>query len=139
MISFFYETKVEPLDEKKVSSWIGDVILSEGKSEGDINFILCDDNYLLKINQDFLGHDTFTDIISFDNTLGNQLHGDIYISYERVIDNAITYQVSTQEELRRVIIHGILHFCGYKDKEDEERIDMRQKENEKLLMFHVEH
>ncbi|MEW7289563.1 rRNA maturation RNase YbeY [Aquimarina sp. 2304DJ70-9] len=138
MINFFYETKVEALDEASLISWIGVVILSENKTEGEINFIMCDDDYLLQINQVFLDHDTYTDIISFDNTIGNQLHGDIFISVERVVDNAKIYGVSVDEEMRRVLIHGVLHLCGYKDKTDEEEKLMRQKENEKLELFHVE-
>ncbi len=138
MINFFYETEVETLDESNLISWIGNVILSEEKTEGEINFIICDDKYLLKINQDFLDHDTYTDIISFDNTIGNQLHGDIFISIERVVDNANTFDVSVDEEMRRVLIHGVLHLCGYKDKTPNEEILMRQKEDEKLLLFHVE-
>lgn len=139
MINFFYETDRKLPNEAALSSWINAVILSENKSEGEINFILCNDEYLLKINQDFLDHDTFTDIISFDNTIDNQLNGDIFISVERVTDNAKEFVVSVEEEMRRVLIHGILHFCGYKDKSEEDERLMRQKENEKLLMFHVEH
>ena len=139
MINFFYETNIKLPNEAALSSWINAVILSENKSEGEINFILCDDKYLLKINQDFLDHDTFTDVISFDNTIGNQLNGDIFISAERVKDNANEFMVSEEEEMRRVLIHGVLHFCGYKDKSDIDEKLMRQKEEEKLLMFHVEH
>ncbi len=139
MINFFYETDFKLDNEETLSSWINQVILSENKSEGEINFILCDDDYLLKINQDFLNHDTYTDIISFDNGMGNQLNGDIFISIERVRENAIDFSVSVDEEMRRVLIHGVLHFCGYKDKTEDEKNLMGLKENEKLLMFHVEH
>ncbi|WP_062055090.1 rRNA maturation RNase YbeY [Aquimarina longa] len=139
MINFFYETDSKLASEASLSSWISTVILSEKKTEGEISFIICDDEYLLKINQDFLNHDTYTDIISFDTTLGNQLNGDIFISSERVRENATEFKVSFDEEMRRVLIHGVLHFCGYKDKSEEEAKLMRQKENEKLLMFHVEH
>ncbi len=139
MINFFYETDIKPLNETDLSSWIRNVILSEEKSEGEINFILCNDEYLLKINQDFLDHNTYTDIISFDNTLGNELHGDIFISHERVVENSEKYRVTVDEELRRVLVHGVLHFCGYKDKSTEEKEMMTRKENEKLSMFHVEH
>ncbi|WP_074409873.1 rRNA maturation RNase YbeY [Aquimarina megaterium] len=139
MINFFYETNIELPNEAALSSWVSAVISSENKTEGEINFILCDDEYLLKINQDFLNHDTFTDIISFDNTMGDQLNGDIFISKERVAENAKEFMVPVEEEMRRVLVHGILHFCGYKDKLEEEKKLMRQKENEKLLMFHVEH
>ncbi|GGX19734.1 rRNA maturation RNase YbeY [Aquimarina muelleri] len=139
MINFYYETDIEFKNETFLIKWINSVILSEKKTEGEINFIFCNDEYLLKINQEFLNHDTYTDIISFDNTLGNQLNGDIFISIDRVRDNAIEFNVQEEEETRRVIIHGILHFCGYKDKSKEEESLMRSKENEKLLMFHVEH
>ncbi|TSE05125.1 MULTISPECIES: rRNA maturation RNase YbeY [Aquimarina] len=139
MINFFYETDFKLNYQETLSLWIGQVISSENKSEGEINFILCDDEYLLKINQDFLNHDTYTDIISFDNRMGNQLNGDIFVSVERVKENAVDFGVSFDEEMRRVLIHGVLHFCGYKDKTEEEKAVMRQKENEKLLMFHVEH
>ncbi|WP_299212926.1 rRNA maturation RNase YbeY [uncultured Aquimarina sp.] len=139
MINFFYESVDIDIDEERVSSWIRNVIMSEKKKEGEISFIFCNDDYLLKINQDFLDHDTYTDIISFDNSLGNELHGDVFISHERVVENSVTYAVSVEEELRRVIVHGVLHFCGFKDKTEEESVIMRQKENEKLAMFHVEH
>lgn len=139
MINFYYETDFEFNNEDFLVKWIRSVIISEEKTEGEISFIFCDDKYLLKINQDFLNHDTYTDIISFDNSLGNQLNGDIFISVERVKENAVEFNVKEEEEMRRVIIHGILHFCGYKDKSTEEEKLMRSKEDEKLLMFHVEH
>ncbi|MBQ4820046.1 rRNA maturation RNase YbeY [Aquimarina sp. MMG016] len=139
MINFYSETYFKLTNKNAVSSWISRVIASEKKSEGEINFIFCNDKYLLKINQDFLDHDTYTDIISFDNSIGNQLNGDVFISVERVFDNARIYETDNDEELRRVIIHGVLHFCGYKDKSEDEARLMRQKEEEKLTMFHVEH
>ncbi len=139
MINFFYEAGSKKIDEEGLRPWISKVIVSENKNEGEINFIICDDSYLLKINQDFLNHDTYTDIISFDNGVGNQLNGDIFVSVERVKDNATIFKVPFNEELKRVLIHGVLHFCGYKDKTEEEELLMRQKEDEKLLMFHVEH
>ncbi|GAA4273254.1 rRNA maturation RNase YbeY [Aquimarina gracilis] len=138
MISFFYETEIETINEKDFSAWIGSVINSENKDEGHINYIFCDDEYLLKINQDFLNHDTYTDIISFDNTIGNELHGDIFISYERVVENAKEFGVDVYEELKRVMVHGVLHFCGYKDKTKEEEMIMRRKEDQKMALFHVE-
>ena len=138
MINFYYETEIKLHNEDFLIKWISSVILSEKKTEGEISYIFCDDEYLLKINQDFLNHDTYTDIISFDNSLGNQLNGDIFISVERVKENAVEFNVSEDEEMRRVIIHGILHFCGYKDKNKEDEKLMRSKENEKLLLFHVE-
>ncbi len=138
MINFFYETEIKPLQELDLTTWINKVILSENKTIGEINFIICDDEYLLKINREFLDHDTYTDIISFDNTIGNELHGDVFISADRVFENAHKFKVTEAEEMRRVLVHGILHFCGYKDKSDEDSRLMRQKENEKLLLFHVE-
>ena len=114
------------------------MISTEGKKTGEISFIFCDDDYLLDINQRYLDHDTYTDIISFDASVGNILNGDIFISTQRVAENAGLYEVQFQEELKRVIIHGVLHLCGYKDKTPAEEQEMRQKEEEKMKMFHVE-
>jgi len=138
MISFNYETTFEIPDESQFSQWISNVILSENKKEGDINYIFCDDNYLLQINEEYLNHDTLTDIISFDYSVGNELHGDIFISIERVQENASDFHVSFKEELLRVMAHGILHYCGFKDKTEAEELIMRNKENEKIKLFHVE-
>ena len=138
MISFNYETGFELQDEAKYEGWLSRVIESEDKTEGEINYIFCDDDYLLKMNEEFLDHDTLTDIISFDYTMGNLISGDIFISVERVKDNAADYNVSFEEELRRVMVHGILHYCGYKDKTEEDSQVMRAKEEDKMGMFHVE-
>jgi len=138
MISFNYETEFELTNESAVESWIGRVIASEQKSEGELSYIFCDDVYLLGLNQQYLQHDTLTDIISFDYSLGNELSGDIFISVERVRENAEDYNQSFENELLRVIIHGVLHYCGYKDKTETDEQLMRQKENEKIAMFHVE-
>lgn len=137
MISFNYETDFKIQKPRLHSKWLSDVIRSEGKREGEINYIFCDDAYLLGINQQYLDHDTLTDIISFDYSVGNELHGDIYISVERVKDNAIEFEAAFDEELRRVLVHGVLHYCGYKDKSKSEEQIMRQKEEEKMKMFHV--
>ena len=137
MISFNYETDFELSDETAISDWLSQVILSESKKEGDINYIFCDDEYLHKINVEYLDHDTLTDIISFDYSVGNELHGDIFVSIERVADNAKDFKVSFDEELKRVLVHGILHYAGYKDKSEEDELKMRQKEEEKIAMFHV--
>jgi len=137
MISFNYETDYELSDETAISDWLSQVILSESKKEGDINYIFCDDEYLHKINLQYLNHDTLTDIISFDDCVGNLLNGDIFISVERVADNAKDFEVTFDEELKRVLVHGILHFAGYKDKSQEDELKMRQKEEEKIAMFHV--
>jgi rRNA maturation RNase YbeY len=137
MISFNYELDFKLDQEGLYADWISNVISSENKVEGDINYIFCDDDYLVEINKRYLDHDTLTDIISFDYSIRNKLQGDIFISIERVGENAIDFNVDFNEELKRVLVHGILHYCGYKDKgEDEERL-MRQKEEEKMKMFHV--
>jgi len=138
MISFNYETDFELGNELLFSNWINKIIESENKLEGEINYIFCDDDYLHKINLQYLNHDTLTDIISFDYSEGNFLQGDIFISIERVQDNATDFNISLLEELKRVMAHGILHYCGYKDKSAEEEKIMRQKEEEKMKMFHVE-
>jgi rRNA maturation RNase YbeY len=138
MIDFNYETDFKLDNEDQISSWISSVIISENKKEGEINYIFCDDDYLLKINLEHLNHDTLTDIISFDYSVGNELHGDIFISVERVKDNASDFEVSFEEELRRVMAHGVLHYCGFKDKTDVDAALMRSKEEDKLAMFHVE-
>lgn len=139
MISFNYELDFKLNDEAVYSEWISKVISSELKNEGEINYIFCDDEYLLQINQQYLDHDTLTDIISFDYSVGNELHGDIFISIERVRDNASDFGVSFDEELKRVMAHGVLHYCGYKDKSEADEKLMREKEEEKMKMFHVKH
>jgi probable rRNA maturation factor len=129
MISFNYETDFKLDNIAKVSSWISEAILAEGFKEGEINYIFCSDDYLHQMNVDFLGHDTLTDIISFDYTIGKELHGDIYISVERVNENALDFKVSFSDEMARVIIHGVLHYCGYKDKSEADEKQMRVKED----------
>lgn len=128
------------METKKLAftDWLSAVIVSEEKNEGEINYIFCDDEYLHKINVEYLNHDTLTDIISFDYTVGNEISGDIFVSVERVEDNAKDFNVSFEEELKRVLAHGILHYCGYKDKSDADAELMRSKEDEKIAMFHVE-
>mgnify|MGYP000129337342 FL=1 len=138
MISFNYETDFELHNEPDFSKWLSAVILSENKKEGEINYIFCDDDYLLEINQQYLDHDTLTDIISFDYSVGNEINGDIFVSVERVKENASDYNVTFQEEIQRVLVHGILHYCGYKDKTESDELIMRAKEEEKMKMFHVE-
>jgi rRNA maturation RNase YbeY len=139
MISFNYENEFELSNEEQLSNWISSVIVSEDKKEGEINYIFCDDEYLLGLNEQYLNHDTLTDIISFDYSVGKELHGDIFISTERVLENAAEFKVSFEEELKRVMVHGVLHYCGYKDKSEEDEKLMRSKEDEKIKMFHVEH
>lgn len=138
MIDFNYECDFTLENKEAISTWLSAVIVSEKKKEGEINYIFCDDEYLHKINMEYLNHDTLTDIISFDYSVGNELNGDIFISIERVQDNANDFNVSFEEELKRVIVHGVLHYCGYKDKDEESERLMRSKEDEKIAMFHVE-
>ncbi|QEE48793.1 rRNA maturation RNase YbeY [Flavobacterium alkalisoli] len=135
MISFNYETDFELENESQYEDWVSEIIESEDKTEGEINYIFCDDEYLLQKNIEFLNHDTLTDIISFDYTMGNLISGDIFISVERVKDNAKDFNVAFEDELRRVMAHGILHYCGYKDKSEEDSALMRDKENEKMNLF----
>jgi probable rRNA maturation factor len=138
MINFNYETEFSLENEVAITAWISSVIISEGKNEGEINYIFCDDEYLHKINVEHLGHDTLTDIISFDYCVGNEINGDVFVSVERVAENAVDFNVTFDEELKRVLVHGVLHYCGYKDKTDADEQLMRSKEDEKLAMFHVE-
>jgi len=138
MIEFNYETDFELKDEAAYADWLARVIESEDKTEGEINYIFCNDEYLLAKNIEFLNHDTLTDIISFDYTMGNLISGDIFISIERVKENAADFKVAFEEELMRVIVHGVLHYCGYKDKTPEDEQLMRAKEEEKIALFHVE-
>ena len=129
MITFNSETPFSLENEAKIASWVQHIIVSEGYTVGEVGYIFCNDSYLNNINKEFLNHDTLTDIISFDYCLGKQVNGEIYISIERVTDNAKLYQVSFENELSRVIIRGVLHFLGYSDKTPEEKKGMRLKEN----------
>jgi len=138
MINFNYETDFTLDNEEAIAAWLTNVITSENKKEGEINYIFCDDEYLHKINLEYLNHDTLTDIISFDYTMGNEISGDIFVSVERVKDNANDFNVAFDEELKRVLVHGVLHYCGYKDKGEADELLMRNKEDEKIALFHVE-
>lgn len=138
MVIFNYETDFQLENESDYEQWIDTIIESENKEPGEINYIFCDDDYLLNLNKEYLNHDTLTDIISFDYTIGDLISGDIFISIERVRDNAKDYEVSFNEELLRVLAHGVLHYCGYKDKTEQDTLLMRTKEQEKINMFHVE-
>lgn len=136
MIEFTYQTpNFEIKEEDKYQRWIKKIIESEGKQEGDINYIFCDDEYLHKINVEYLKHDTLTDIITFDYTQENILSSDIFISVERIRENAVEFGVRVEDELHRVMSHGILHLCGFKDKTEQDSKTMREKEEEKMNMF----
>lgn len=135
MIDFFSETDFELKDANSYNQWISNIIEEEGFTLGDINFIFCDDEALHKINLEYLNHDTLTDIISFDYSINKELHGDIYISIDRVKENAEVFQVSFENELSRVLIHGILHFMGHKDKTPFEQQQMRALENQAINKY----
>ena len=118
----------------EVSAWVRQVAKSYGKVMGDINYIFVDDETMLDINRRFIGHDYYTDHIGFDYTEGNALSGDIYISLDTVRTNAEQFSVTQDEELRRIIIHGLLHLCGLRDKTPEERAEMQRAEDKALTM-----
>ena len=128
MINFNYETEFNLEEEEVLSKWIIDAISNEGFKLEEINYVFCDDEYLHKLNVEFLDHDTLTDVISFDYSVGKIVQGDIFISVERVIDNAKDFKVDFDSELKRVIVHGVLHYCGYKDKTESDASLMREKE-----------
>lgn len=129
MINYFFENIDKKEIETRISVWLEDLILSENKKPGDINYIFCDDDYLLKVNQDYLDHDYYTDIITFDYVKGKTISGDIFVSLPRILDNAFTLSQDFESEFRRVLAHGLLHLCGYKDKTEKEESTMRQKED----------
>lgn len=122
-------------EPKKVQKWLSEVIFRRGKSVGNINYLFCDDEYLLGVNRQYLNHDTYTDIITFDYVVGGLISGDILISFERVGENAAKYGVPFEQELHRVIVHGVLHLLGQGDKSDEEAAQMRRLEEEALLLW----
>lgn len=134
MIQFFYENLPESVNTD-YKAWLEEIIFSEEKKPGEINYIFCDDDYLLKVNQDYLQHDYYTDIITFDYVRGRTISGEIFVSLQRISDNATTLSKNYEEELRRVLAHGILHLCGYKDKTEEEEKQMREKEDHYLAKY----
>ncbi len=139
MIDFNYETDFDLENEFYYSDWLSRIISSEKFDVGSLTYIYCSDAYLLEINIEYLKHDTLTDIITFDYCEGKLISGDIFISIDRVKDNALEFKVSFKEELLRVMAHGLLHLMGFKDKSDAESALMRSKEEEKIKLFHVEH
>ncbi|MCF2496613.1 MULTISPECIES: rRNA maturation RNase YbeY [Dyadobacter] len=137
MLNFFTENVdfdlLRPLKTKK---WIKNTSKSEGYEIADLNYIFCDDDYLLEINKQYLDHDYFTDIITFDNSEeDNVIEGDIYISVDRVRENAATFHADFETEMRRVLIHGLLHLMGYDDTDEKLKSAMRAKEDQYLLLF----
>ena len=129
MIIFNYETDFSLDNSDEIIDWLVRAVETENFNIDEISYIFCSDDYLLDINNKYLKHNTLTDIISFDETMGKMIAGDIFISIDRVRENADIYKVSFNNELHRVMIHGVLHFCGYKDKSKEEKGIMREKED----------
>lgn len=130
---------VPPIEnDQPFLDWLSRVAESEGYSLSALTYIFCNDQYLLGLNQTYLSHDTLTDIITFDYVEGTSVSGDIFISVDRLIENAAIFKVSFEEERLRVMAHGLLHLMGYKDKTPEDQLVMSNKENEKIKMFHVE-
>lgn len=125
----------ELADASRVKKWITAVVDAQGKRVGNLNYLFCDDAYLIGVNQTYLNHDTYTDIITFDYVEGNVVSGDILISVERVRENAHLFNTSFEQELHRVIIHGVLHLLGQADKSDEDAAEMRRKEESALDLW----
>lgn len=137
MVSTFFEDieEVEIATNSFYESWLEKVSAIESKQLGEISIILTSDDYLLTINQEYLQHDYYTDIITFDYSEEDVINGDLFISIERVKENALTNAVSFENELNRVVVHGYLHLCGYKDKSESEEKSMRKKENQMLALL----
>lgn len=129
MINYYFEDVEEITIPEHSSTWIEELIQTENKKPGAINYIFCSDSYLLKINQDYLQHDYYTDIITFDYVKGSTISADIFVSLPRISENAQTLHTEFSEELKRVLAHGVLHLCGYKDKTENEQREMRGKED----------
>jgi rRNA maturation RNase YbeY len=136
MISVFFEdiSSTPNFDSEFLVSWISKVVESENKMLGEISYVFCSDEYLLEMNREHLNHDYYTDIITFDYCFENFVSGDLFISIDRVLDNAKEFSSIFKDELDRVCVHGVLHLCGYKDKSDDDEVLMRRKEDEKLLL-----
>jgi rRNA maturation RNase YbeY len=124
---------------RNVKSWLASLAKRHNRTLGDVSIVSCSDEELLTYNRKYLDHDTYTDIITFDNTEGTTLSGDLLISFDRVLENAENQGLGFQEELRRVMAHGVLHMVGLKDKTPDDVLAMRQAEDHALQMFHVEH
>lgn len=137
MIEFSSQNDFVLEQSERVESWLKATALKESYGIDSLGYVFCSDDFLLEINQQFLDHDTLTDIVTFDYTEGTILNGEIYISTDRVADNAKDFNVDFDTELRRVIIHGLLHMCGYGDKTEDEKTRMRSKEDEYLALWDV--
>ena len=128
MISFYSEVPFEVSNADTTAAWLSSIISQENYNEGEVSIVFCDDAFLHKLNIEFLNHDTLTDVISFDYSVGKEIHGEIFISIERVQENAIEFNQTFDSELSRVMAHGVLHYCGYKDKSKSDAVSMRSKE-----------
>ncbi|MBF8457958.1 rRNA maturation RNase YbeY [Kaistella sp. G5-32] len=135
MIQFFFENLDEITLPPNTEIWLEQLIISEQKKPGEINYIFCDDEHLLQVNRDFLQHDYYTDVITFDYVKGKTISADIFVSLPRILENASSLSKAFDSELLRVLAHGILHLCGYKDKTEEEISEMRNKEDYYLSIF----
>ena len=137
MIRFFNEDVPYKLSHKQtIRQWLKQQADREGHTIGDLNYIFCSDEYLLQVNRDYLQHDYYTDIITFDQSeVEGKIDGDIFISTERVQDNAMKLSILPEQEMRRVLAHGLLHLCGYGDKTDDEAAQMRTKEEDWLTQL----
>lgn len=136
MVTYFFEdTDFKLKNKTKIKKWLKLVAESEVFSLGALSIIFCSDNYILDINQRFLQHDYFTDIITFDYSEGEKISGDLFISVDSVRENSIEYETEFEEELHRVIVHGVLHLIGYDDHTDEDIRTMRSKENYYLSLY----
>ena len=135
MIQFFFENVDDTIIPENTAIWLERLVLSENKKLGEINYIFSDDEHLLQVNRDFLKHDYYTDIITFDYVKGKTISADIFVSLPRILENASTLFKEFNSELLRVLAHGILHLCGYRDKTEDEIFTMRQKEDFYLSIF----
>lgn len=134
---FAEETQVPAIKKREISRWIKAVAATYGKTTGEISYIFCNDSRILDVNRQYLQHDYYTDIITFDYTEGDRISGDIFISLDTVKSNAQEYGQRFEDELHRIIIHGILHLCGIKDKGEKERQQMTRCENQALEQLSV--
>ena len=137
-IHYVYNTPFSLDNETKVSKWLSKAVKNEGFSVGEIVYAFFDDKDLKELNNKYLNHDCFTDVISFNESVGSVLNGIIAVSIERVKENSGRYKTSFDDELLRVMVHGLLHFMGYKDSSEKETQQMRDKEDDNLKTFHVE-
>lgn len=137
-IDYVYNTEFKLINEMKVSFWLNRVVVSEGRVLGELTYAFFNDKELKEMNIKFLNHDYYTDVISFNDSFNKILAGNIAISVDRVIENSKIFKVSFDEELRRVMVHGLLHLAGFNDKTKLDKLKMKEAENLKMQMFHVE-